>query len=53
MQRMKQILMLALFSFLMTETLMAAAGRNGASFLEIPVGAGPAALGSAYSALRR
>ena len=28
-----------------------AAGTSGASFLDIPVGAGPAALGSAYSAL--
>jgi hypothetical protein len=29
----------------------AAAGSEGASFLEIPVGAGPAAMGSAYTAL--
>src|ERR1051326_1897901 len=29
----------------------ASAGTEGASFLNIPVGAGPAALGSAYSAL--
>jgi len=29
----------------------ASAGTEGASFLDIPVGAGPAALGSAYSAL--
>jgi hypothetical protein len=29
----------------------AAAGTTGASFLEIPVGAGPAALGAAYTAL--
>jgi hypothetical protein len=31
--------------------LWAAAGTEGASFLNIPVGAGPAALGSAYTAL--
>ncbi len=31
--------------------LHAASGSEGAAFLEIPVGAGPAALGSAYSAL--
>jgi len=30
---------------------MASAGTEGASFLDIPVGAGPAALGSAYTAL--
>ncbi len=30
---------------------MASAGKEGASFLDIPVGAGPAALGSAYTAL--
>jgi hypothetical protein len=30
---------------------LAASGTEGASFLDIPVGAGPAALGSAYSAL--
>src|SRR5947199_33341 len=29
----------------------AASGTEGASFLDIPVGAGPAAMGSAYSAL--
>src|SRR4029077_13814885 len=29
----------------------ASAGTEGASFLDIPVGAGPAALGSAYTAL--
>src|SRR3954466_4298719 len=29
----------------------AAAGTEGAAFLDIPVGAGPAALGSAYTAL--
>src|SRR5437016_8253396 len=32
-------------------SLRASAGTEGASFLDIPVGAGPAALGSAYSAL--
>jgi hypothetical protein len=34
-----------------TADLRAAAGTEGAAFLQIPVGAGPAALGSAYSAL--
>src|ERR1700690_2853840 len=32
-------------------TLRASPGTESASFLDIPVGAGPAALGSAYSAL--
>src|SRR5580692_10858378 len=31
--------------------LQASSGTEGASFLDIPVGAGPAALGSAYSAM--
>src|SRR6266704_1716444 len=32
-------------------SLWASSGTEGASFLDIPVGAGPAALGSAYTAL--
>jgi hypothetical protein len=39
-----------LFSCLWTKV-YAASGTEGAAFLDIPVGAGPAALGSAYSAL--
>jgi len=41
------------FCFFLSATpwLWAAAGREGASFLDIPVGAEPAALGSAYTAL--
>src|SRR5450631_2020075 len=34
-----------------TVPVWASAGTEGASFLDIPVGAGPAALGSAYTAL--
>src|ERR1700719_1867500 len=37
------------FSF--APPLQAASGSEGASFLDIPIGAGPAALGSAYTAL--
>src|SRR5689334_1596613 len=33
------------------QALTASTGTEGASFLDIPVGAGPAALGSAYTAL--
>src|ERR1700733_10722233 len=40
-----------LVSITWTPVSSAAAGKTGASFLDIPVGAGPAALGSAYSAL--
>jgi len=37
--------------FLMKPSAFASAGTQGASFLEIPVGAGPAAMGGAYTAL--
>src|ERR1700722_15182375 len=40
-------------SFFFPSSSIAASGTEGAAFLEIPVGAGPAALGSAYSALAR
>jgi hypothetical protein len=42
------LLLLAVFSF---KELHAASGTEGAAFLDIPVGAGPAAMGSAYAAL--
>ena len=43
---------LALLSLLIFASpgLWAASGTEGASFLDIPVGAGPAALGAAYTA---
>jgi len=50
MDRRKLLLPAALFLFA-RPPLYAAAGTEGASFLEIPVGARPAALGSAYAAL--
>jgi len=40
-----------LISALSAPALWASAGTEGASFLDIPVGAGPAAMGSAYTAL--
>jgi len=43
--------LLALAVFLFSRRVQASSGTEGASFLDIPVGAGPAALGSAYSAL--
>ncbi len=43
--------MVCAFSALWATHSYAAAGREAASFLDIPVGAGPAALGSAYTAL--
>src|SRR5437899_11798563 len=39
------------FSIFSSVNLYASSGTEGASFLDIPVGAGPAALGSAYTAL--
>jgi hypothetical protein len=43
---------LVVLSFLnFPATLTASSGTEGASFLDIPVGAGPAAMGSAYTAL--
>src|SRR5689334_13461173 len=41
----------AVFLLFSSSTLVASAGSQGASFLQIPVGAGPAAMGGAYSAL--
>lgn len=38
-------------NFCLVPSLQASSGKEGASFLDIPVGAGPAALGSAYTAL--
>src|SRR5437667_2673186 len=43
--------LLAIAGWLRTPSVDASSGTEGASFLDIPVGAGPAALGSAYSAL--
>ena len=43
------LLFLAVFMF--KRQAQASSGTEGASFLDIPVGAGPAALGSAYSAM--
>src|ERR1700688_4076220 len=37
--------------FMFNPQVLASSGTEGASFLDIPVGAGPAALGSAYSAM--
>jgi hypothetical protein len=42
---------LQLSAFLAAPAYASSAGSEGAAFLEIPVGAGPAALGSAYTAL--
>ena len=52
---MKKILPLFLTFFALQPTafLYASSGTEGASFLDIPVGAGPAALGSAYSAFAK
>jgi len=44
-------LLAALGSFLSPLILWASSGTEGAAFLDIPVGAGPAAMGAAYSAL--
>jgi hypothetical protein len=50
--RRRTVLLLLLPSFLLQPlSLYAFTGTEGASFLEIPVGARPAAMGSAYSAL--
>lgn len=50
---MKKLLSIFAITGLLTQsaTLWAASGTEGAAFLDIPVGAGPAALGSAYTAL--
>ena len=44
-------LLAALGSFLSPLVVWASSGTEGAAFLDIPVGAGPAAMGAAYSAL--
>jgi hypothetical protein len=48
---MKKTLLAVLVAGFSCSPLLASSGTEGASFLDIPVGAGPAALGSAYSAL--
>ena len=49
---MRKLILLFVFALACTRPLWASSvGTEGASFLDIPVGAGPAALGSAYSAL--
>src|SRR5690242_6470534 len=47
----RKLLAASLLIFAAASRLQAASGTEGASFLDIPVGAGPAAMGSAYSAL--
>jgi len=44
---------LTLLTFQPASILWSASGTEGAAFLDIPVGAGPAALGSAYAVLAR
>src|ERR1035437_9388035 len=51
MQRVLRYVFLALAIFVLSGKAQASSGTEGASFLDIPVGAGPAALGSAYTAL--
>jgi hypothetical protein len=46
----RRVLLGALVLVAATKNIMAASGTEGASFLDIPVGGAPAALGSAYSA---
>src|SRR5579863_3099811 len=45
------VVLLPLYFSVLSFPAYAASGTEGASFLDIPVGAGPAALGSAYTAL--
>jgi hypothetical protein len=45
------LLLIAVFLMPMAAPAMASSGTEGAAFLDIPVGAGPASLGSAYTAL--
>jgi hypothetical protein len=45
------LLAVIVFSFFFPSSSSAVSGTEGAAFLDIPVGAGPAALGSAYTAL--
>src|SRR5467141_60454 len=47
----KRMTTLTLFALSLLSPRLYASGTEGAAFLDIPVGAGPAALGSAYSAL--
>src|ERR1019366_8734663 len=47
----RRLLPVLLFLISIAKPASAASGTEGASFLDIPVGARPAALGSAYSAL--
>jgi hypothetical protein len=47
----KSIFIFTLCWLLFAKASFASAGTEGASFLDIPVGAGPAAMGSAYSSL--
>src|SRR5437870_4473282 len=47
----KHVLPLAACLLLGTPAVYAGSGTEGAAFLDIPVGAGPAAMGSAYTAL--
>jgi len=51
MKKGREVAFLLLYSSLFAVPSYAASGTEGASFLDIPVGAGPAAMGSAYSAL--
>jgi hypothetical protein len=45
------VVFLGLLSFILPISSYASSGTEGASFLDIPVGAGPASMGAAYSAL--
>ena len=51
MTKLERIGFIALSFFLISSRAQASSGTEGASFLDIPVGAGPAAMGSAYTAL--
>jgi hypothetical protein len=51
MERVQRYAFLAMAVILFSRRALASSGTEGASFLDIPVGAGPAALGSAYSAM--
>jgi len=47
---MKNLTIAAISTVILTTRLFASSGTEGAAFLDIPVGAGPAAMGSAYTA---
>src|SRR5579864_5584550 len=49
----KRTIPIAVFGFIigLVQPARASSGTEGASFLDIPVGAGPASLGAAYTAL--